>query len=174
MAAADQQDGVDALIDQWRAERPDLAQDLWAMGIIGRLGRLYLLASRQIEAVLATAGLNLGEFDVLAALRRSGEPFVLRPVDLARGLMLSPAAMTSRLDRLEAAGWVRRQADKEDRRSIGVALTAAGREVVDRAVSIHLANEVALLAPLSGAECATLDGLLRRLLAGLGAPRPSV
>jgi len=157
-------DLVDDLIQQWRRVRPDLGPGLEAMATIGRLGRLHSLARAEIEAVLAGHGVSIGEFDVLSALRRAGEPFVLRPIDLARTLMLSPAGMTNRLDRLEAAGRISRRADPDDRRSMLVELTDAGREVVDAAVTDHVANEARLLAPLTRAQRQALDHALRQLL----------
>jgi DNA-binding MarR family transcriptional regulator len=158
-------DDVDVLLDQWRRERPDLA--LEAMGIIGRLGRLMAHVGRAVDAELRRHGLSTAEFDVLATLRRGGPPFEAKPTDLARSLMLSPAGMTSRLDRLEAAGHVERRMDPDDRRSYLVRLTSGGRALVDRAVTDHVANEEHLLAALAPRRRATLDALLRELLAQL-------
>jgi DNA-binding MarR family transcriptional regulator len=134
------------------------------MATIGRLGRLHALASRTIAEVFAAHGLQIGEFDVLAALRRSGDPFTMKPTDLARVLMLSPAGMTNRVDRLDAAGWIERHNDPDDRRSSLVRLTDEGRSLVDRAVTDHVANEARILEPLSAAERAALDRALRKLL----------
>jgi len=158
---------VDVLIDQWRRCRPDLADDLDAMATIGRLGRLQAFVRPRIEAVLGEHGLSVAEFDVLAALRRSGEPFVLRPIDLAHTLMLSPAGMTGRLDRLEQAGHVARRLDPDDRRSLLVELTEQGRTTIDAAVTDHVANERRLLEPLTDRERAALDRALRKLLVPL-------
>lgn len=158
-------DAVDRVLDQWRRERPDL--DLAAMGTIGRLGRLAAVAGPLVEAGLAPHRLSTGEFDVLAALRRSGDPFTLTPTVLARTLLLSPAAMTNRLDRLEAAGLVTRDLDPDNRRSMRVALTDGGRTRVDAAVTDHVANEERLLTALTRTERQQLDDLLRTLLAGL-------
>ena len=102
------------------------------MAIFGRLGRLHTLASRSIADVFAGHDLQIGEFDVLAALRRSGDPFVMKPTDLARVLMLSPAGMTNRVDRLEAAGWIERQNDPDDRRRTFIWLTPTGRQRLER------------------------------------------
>lgn len=167
MTEPDSPDAVDRLVEQWRRERPDL--DVAAMATIGRLGRLSALAGPVVEAGLAAHGLTIGEFDVLAALRRAGAPFTLTPTVLARTLMLSAAAMTNRLDRLEAAGLVTRELDPGNRRSIRVTLTRAGRERVDAAVTDHVAHEERLLAPLSAEDRRTLDALLRKLLAGIEA-----
>ncbi|MCX4092575.1 MarR family winged helix-turn-helix transcriptional regulator [Nocardia sp. alder85J] len=155
-------DAIDAIVAQWQRERPDL--ELEAMAILGRLGRLYQLGERAIEAVFTAHGLGRGEFDVLAALRRAGEPFELNPSVLADTLMLSRAGMTSRLDRLESAGLVRRVADANDRRAVRVALTAAGRERIDTVVAAHTANETRLLAGLSATDRRELDRIARILL----------
>ncbi|RZT87980.1 DNA-binding MarR family transcriptional regulator [Pseudonocardia sediminis] len=167
MAVVSDPDAVDLFVDQWRRERPDLVGDLDAMATIGRLGRIAAVAGPLVERVFARHGLRIGEFDVLAALRRSGEPFTLTPSALARTLMLSPAATTNRLDRLDQAGHVARRLDPDNRRSILVSLTDAGRELVDAAVTEHVRNERALLAGLDDADLRTLDDLLRRLLAGM-------
>ncbi|MEV2220977.1 MarR family transcriptional regulator [Nocardia vinacea] len=160
-----ERDPVDAIVEQWRRERPDL--ELEAMGVIGRLGRLLVVAQRDIEAVFIAHGLQRGEFDVLAALRRSGEPFELNPSVLADTLMLSRAGMTGRLDRLEAAGLVRRIADAEDRRAIRVVLTEAGRALIDKVVTAHTENETRMLSVLSAKDRRDLDRIARVLLGSL-------
>ena len=158
----DQRDRVDEVLDQWRAERPDLSVE--AMGTFGRLGRLHALASAAIAEVFVAHGLGVGEFDVLAALRRSGPPYAGMPAELSRSLMLSPAGMTSRLDRLEDAGWIRREPDPDDRRRLLIVLTDAGRALVDEVVPEHVANEERLLAGLSPRQRSALDDALRALL----------
>ncbi|WP_181698078.1 MarR family winged helix-turn-helix transcriptional regulator [Nocardia sp. GTS18] len=155
-------DAVDAIAAQWRRERPDL--DLAAMAVFGRLGRLLNVATARIESVFTAHGLQRGEFDVLAALRRSGAPFELNPSVLADTLMLSRAGMTGRIDRLEAAGLVRRIADRVDRRAVRVALTEQGRELVDRVVVAHTENETAMLSVLDRDDQVALDRIARKLL----------
>lgn len=159
-------DPVDRLVDQWRAVRPDL-DGLDAMATWGRMGRIATLATRAIEATLGRHGLGIAEFDVLAALRRQGAPHEMTPTALSRLLMLSPAGMTGRLDRLEAAGLVSRRPSPEDRRSSVIALTDAGLALVEAAVADHVANEEALLAGLTATERRALDRALRSLLAHL-------
>jgi DNA-binding MarR family transcriptional regulator len=160
-----EQDAVDRIVAQWARERPGL--DLEPMALVGRLGRLAALGTAVVESGLAAHGLKLGEFDVLASLRRAGKPYELTPGALVRQLLLSSGAMTNRLDRLEAAGLVARRPDPDDRRGVVVSLTPAGRALVDRAVIDHLATEADILAPLSANERTVLDRLLRKLLAGL-------
>ena len=161
-------DTVDEIVEQWRSVRPDVAEGaLGAMATIGRLGRIHALASRRVDAVFDAHGIQTGEFDVLAALRRNGG--AAAPGELSRTLLLSPAGMTNRLDRLEAAGHILREADPDDRRSLRVVLTDGGRRVVDAALADHLENEQAILEPLTQRDRAALDKALRTLLAHLSA-----
>lgn len=158
-------DAIDAVVAAWRRERPDL--DLAAIGVVGRLGRVALLLQPAQYAVMAEHGLQRGEFDVLAALRRSGEPYTLNPSQLSDLLMLSRSGMTGRLDRLEAAGLIERTLDPADRRSFHVRLTDQGYATVDAAMTAHTANVTRLLSPLGSKDVNALDGLLRKLLASL-------
>ena len=160
-------DGVDAILDQWSRERPEL--DTSPMGVFGRMTRLARLQRAASEARLSRAGINSAEFDVLATLRRSGEPYALTPSQLADAVMVTSGGMTGRVDRLVRAGLVAREQDPRDRRSVRVRLTDEGRAVVDRAVVEHLAAEEDLLAPLSASERERLSALLRKLLSARGA-----
>ncbi len=161
-------DAVDAVVAAWQRERPDL--DLAAIAVVGRLGRVGLLLGPAQERVFTEFGLQRGEFDVLAALRRSGAPYVLSPSRLSALLMLSRAGMTNRLDRLEAAGMVERTLDRADRRSFQIRLTDQGHATVDAAMTRHTANVTGLLSGLTPGELATLDGLARKLLHHLADP----
>jgi MarR family len=107
MARADQSDHVDVIRDQWRVERPDL--DTTAMGVVGRLLRVARLAEDHLAPPLRELGLDVGWFDALAALRRSGRPYELNPSALQAAVMLSSGGMTKRIDQLERAGLVARR-----------------------------------------------------------------
>ena len=154
-------DGVDAILEQWHRERPDL--DPSPIGVIGRISRLSREIERRLEPTYAASGLEPGWYDVLATLRRAGPPYRLRPTDFAAALMLTSSGTTKRLDRLEAAGHVAREPDPGDRRGVLIALTPQGRKLVDAAAAKHLANERRILSGLSAAEQRQLAGLLRRL-----------
>ena len=84
--------------------------------------------------------------------------------------MLSSAGVTSRIDRLERRGFVRRLPDPNDRRGVLIELTDEGLEVVDAAVAANSANDRQLLGRLDPREIAQLEALLRKLLAGLELP----
>lgn len=160
-------DRAEHAVAQWRAERPDL--DASSMLVMGRLQEAALAIARdRLNPLFARYGMQPGEFDVLATLRRSGAPFALTPTALYDALMMSSGGMTARIDRLQKAGWVERRPNPADGRGTLVALTDAGRALVDDAVVAHIDNQRALLAALSAAEQAQLARLLGKLLGGLG------
>lgn len=155
-------DAVDRILAQWQHERPDL--DVAPMGIIGRMARLAKHLERAIQETFSEFGLTIGEFDVLAALRRSGEPYQLTPTELFNLLMVSSGTMTHRIDRLEQAELVRRIPDPSDRRGMRIELTPQGFSVIEQAVEAHVANEHRLLSVLKCSEREVLAQLLRQLL----------
>lgn len=162
---ARESDAVDRIAAQWEEQRPDL--DTSPMQLVGRLHRVGALLDAGLATVFAEHGLGNGDFDVLAALRRAGEPFRLTPTELSRSMMITSGAVTKRVDRLERRGLVRRSVSPEDGRGRLVGLTDAGRRLVDSLVEKHLANEDRLLAALSPRERAQMIGLLRKLLLDL-------
>lgn len=155
-------DPVDRILAQWHKERPDL--DVSPMGIIGRIGRLSKHLDRGIQQTFSEFGLNVGEFDVLATLRRSGQPYQLSPTDLFNTLMVSSGTMTHRIDRLEQADLVKRIPDPSDRRGTLIQLTDKGFNLIEKAVEAHVKNEHRLLNVLEETEREVLVKLLRQLL----------
>jgi DNA-binding MarR family transcriptional regulator len=155
-------DPVDAIIDQWATVRPDL--DTAAMEVFGRVYRLSRAMSDRTEKVYARFGIGRGEFDVLATLRRSGEPYTLSPRQLSATLMLTTGGMTGRLDKLERAGLLRRSPDPHDRRGLQVTLTDKGLELIDQAVGAGLAAQTEALSGLDTEQAGQLAELLRELL----------
>ncbi|MGI5323649.1 MarR family winged helix-turn-helix transcriptional regulator [Actinomadura nitritigenes] len=159
-------DAVDLVLEQWARARPDL--DASPMGVLGRLSRVARIAERELKALFSEFGLERGEFDVLATLRRAGAEGGMTAGDLARSSMVTSGAVTNRLDRLVAKGHVTRDVDPANRRSVIVALTPAGRDLIDRAVVAHLENERRILAALDRDQRDGLAATLRTLLLGLG------
>jgi DNA-binding MarR family transcriptional regulator len=155
-------DKVDKILEQWQRERPDL--DSSPMGVIGRIGRLAHHLERGVNQGLDQFGLSNWSFDVLAALRRAGQPYRLSPNALLQSLMITSGTMTNRIDHLERAGLVERGHNPDDRRSVLISLTPSGLELIERAVAAHVANEHRLLAELGAADRELLAGLLRQLL----------
>lgn len=168
--AGQRSDTVAAVVRQWRAAYPGL--DTGPMEVIGRINRCAALLQQAEEAPLRRAGLTRQEFDLLGALRRTGEE--LTPGRLARETFSSGAAVTKRLRHLGERGLVERRTDPRDRRVAHVRLTDAGRDLVDGLIPRQLAYETTVLSGLGGTELdelATLLGtLLGRLEEQLGPP----
>jgi DNA-binding MarR family transcriptional regulator len=162
LGAVSDPDPIERIRAQWARERPDL--DTRGFALTGRLLVLGKLLERRVTRVLAPLGLSLWAFDVLATLRRQPAPHRLTPTALSRAVLLTPGAMTNRIDRLESDGLVRRESEPTDRRGVGVVLTERGRELVDRALAVRFAEAESLAAQLPEHERATLERLLARLL----------
>lgn len=158
-------DHVDRILEQWRRERPDL--DVAPMGTIGRIKRLYDHLVREIAKTAASHGLKLARFDVLATLRRSGDPYALTPRELIASTMVTSGTMTHRIDQLVRAGYVRRVSNADDGRSVLIALTPEGFDVIDAAVTDHVLTESRLTSGLSEPERRRLDRLLKTFLSAL-------
>jgi len=151
-------------------ERLDLVEpgvDKRVYQVTARISRIGQHIARHQEAVFGQFGLNRGDVGVLSALHLAGPPNQLSPTQLFKGLMLSSAGITSRLDRLEQRGLVRRSRDPHDRRGVLVELTGAGRDVLERAVKANTAAEPELTEGLGATELIELARLLKKLLAGL-------
>jgi DNA-binding MarR family transcriptional regulator len=154
------------VLEQWRREAPEL--DRSPMGVVGRISRLAQLLQAELEPIFAAHGVNGGEFDVLAALRRAGRPYRLTPTELSKALMVTSGGMTKRLTALEGRGLIRRAPDPNDGRSTTVSLTREGKRLVDATLPEHVANEQRLLGELSNRERAELASLLETLAVSLG------
>jgi DNA-binding MarR family transcriptional regulator len=157
-------DEVDTLVDAWRRERPDL--DMAPMEVLSRVSRLAHHLDRRRATVFNAHGLEPWEFDVLAALRRSGAPYQLTPGQLLPETLVTSGTMTNRVDRLAARDLVSRYDHPGDRRGVLVRLTDQGRETVDAALADLLDAERAMLSRLSDADRNQLVAALRQLLAG--------
>jgi len=131
--------------------------------IVDRIGGIARRIKRGMEETLAEHDLTHPDWQVLTALRlapgnRSS------PGALATDVELSSGAMTSRLDRLEASGLVRRHAGSQDRRSVVVELTPAGLEAWDTAAGVQGRREAFFASALTPPEQRQLNGLLRKLM----------
>lgn len=155
------QDVVGQLLRDWKRERPDL--DASAMSVVGRILHLGNVFQAAENAALKGLKISYSDLDVLATLRRSGEPFQLTPTQLRHSVLLTSGAMTACLNRLEKAGLVRRILDDSDRRSLAAALTARGVSLIDKAIATRFARAGEAVANLRRPERALLAALLQKL-----------
>jgi len=161
-------DYTDRVLTGWDEARPDL--QVGALQVTARLSRIGPHLARRQEEIFSRLGLGRGEVGLLSALRIAGPPHVASPTRLAKGLMLSSAGVTSRIDRLERRGFVRRLPDPNDRRGVLIELTDEGLAAVDAAVAANTDSDRQLLERLDPEEVAQLEHILRKLLAVLELP----
>lgn len=155
-------DQIDRIVGLWQQVRPDLA--LGSTEVIGRIVRLEYFITRRVLQDLAHYDLNVGEFDVLAALRRYPPSFQLSPNQLQSMVLISSGALTNRINRLESRGLVSRAQADHDRRGVIVTLTEQGFKVLEEAVSHHLAAEAELVNTLTPDEQLQAAALLKKML----------
>ena len=157
---APENDEVDRIVRSWKRERPDL--DLSPLAVLSRITRI----ARHLDIARRDAFGDLENwgFDVLAALRRAGEPHQLSPGQLMQETLVTSGTMTNRLDRLEELQLITRQPDPNDGRGSLVTLTRAGMRAVDSAMEDLLENERELLQNLSAKDREVLADLLSKLV----------
>ena len=164
MPDSSRDDEVDLLIDAWSQRLPDV--DLTPLDIGSRLRRVSIRLSKIRAGAFATSDLAPWEFDVLAALRRADPPHELSPGQLVERTMIGSAAMTNRVERLAGRGFVERESNPRDGRSVIVRLRPSGAERVDAAMVELIRRERLMLSVLSREDLATLTRMLRPLMDG--------
>jgi DNA-binding MarR family transcriptional regulator len=108
------------------------------------------------------AGIPVTWFEVLLRLARSPDQR-LRMAELARQVGLSTSGLTRLADRIEHAGYVRREACPTDRRGAEAVLTEEGADVLRKAVPAHLESLERRVAGPLGDDIRQLEDLLRKL-----------
>ncbi len=162
-------DEVDGIVAAWQRERPDL--DVSALAVLSRVDRLAAELAARRRRVFAAHRLALHEFDVLAALRRSGAPYELTAGQLAAETHVTTGTMTNRVTGLVQRRLVRRAVDPADGRVSRIRLSATGRTRVDAALTQLLGVENELLGALPEAGRRNLARSLQVVLSAVQAPR---
>ena len=155
-------DAIDRVVEQWAKEKPELETEPMAM--MGRIMRIAKYMETQVAELHKKYDMKLGEFDVLATLRRSGKPYRLTPSELIGSMMLTSGAMTNRLDKLEAKGLISREHSKEDRRSVSVQLTKDGLILIDQMMTEHVEMQKKLVKSVSASQKKNTNQLLKSWL----------
>ncbi|MEI8160973.1 MAG: MarR family transcriptional regulator [Actinomycetes bacterium] len=159
----DPQQLISETLKTWATERPDL--NFEAMGVGLKLDIIATTTMGLASDKIADLGINLGEFDVLATLRRNGKNGVLTPTEIASAAMVSPSGLTHRLTQLEKMGHIIRQNDPNDRRSSLVRLTPQGRKIADQAIERISQHATQSLSSFSADEVEALNAVLDKVLA---------
>jgi DNA-binding MarR family transcriptional regulator len=156
------EDIIDSLMKDWRAERPEL--DTSAMGVVGRILSLGKKLEKRAGLALADSKLHYTDLDVLATLRRSGAPYSLTPSQLMQSVLITSGAMTALLDRLTKMGLIYRKVDDKDKRVKHATLTALGLEKIDEAIEIRFQEARASVEFLKPDEKEQLARLLKKMM----------
>lgn len=152
---------------QWRDLNPEMNGDSFLS--VGRIVRIASFVTALTDSVVEKQGLTRGEWELLAAVRRSGKN--CRATELSVLTKSSGAAITKRLDKLSAQGLITREVLPRDRRVVLVNLTEDGKKVIDALVPEVLEAESQLLNSFSQEEVATLQSLSLKLLNVVEPPR---
>ena len=155
-------DAIDRVVEQWAKEKPELETEPMAM--MGRIMRIAKYMETKVAELHKKYDMKLGEFDVLASLRRSGKSYRLTPSELIGSMMLTSGAMTNRLDKLEAKGLISREHSKEDRRRVSVQLTKDGLILIDQMMTEHVEIQKKLVKSLSATQKKNTNQLLKTWL----------
>jgi DNA-binding MarR family transcriptional regulator len=165
--------GIEKLIDEtiqtWVEQRPDL--DFASMSVSLKLTSVVRAVSYEIARQLEETGINLGEFDVLATLRRHGRGAKLTPKEIAAATFVTPSGLTSRLARLEKMGLITREADPSDGRGALIKITAAGKRLADQGIEIVVAIEDRFINELPTQMKKGLDQSMTRMIKTLDSGR---
>jgi DNA-binding MarR family transcriptional regulator len=134
------------------------ARDAWRAVLTGQAHVV-----RRVERALADAGLPpLAWYDVLWSLYKApGRRLRIR--HLADEVVLSPTGMSRLVDRVEAAGLLRREPSPEDRRGAYAVLTADGLACLRRMWPVYERELKAFVAAQLGDDAATVRDALRRV-----------
>ncbi len=156
------EDHVDHVLEQWKKEKPEI--DPSSMAVVGRLLRVKNFLSLNLQTAYKEYSLNIGEFDLLATILRSGKPYALTPNQLLSSLMLSSGAMTNRIDKLESRKLVHRRSNPLDRRGTLVQLTPKGRKLISEVINTHIESCDKFLQGINKSEQEVLATLLKKIL----------
>jgi MarR family transcriptional regulator, lower aerobic nicotinate degradation pathway regulator len=132
------------------------------MGLVDALAQLSFAVQGSLGRIAGAHELSIVQARLLGILRDR------RPTinELAGFLSLDKSSVTGLVDRAEDRGLVRRVASKLDRRSVQVAITAAGQRVIDRATATFESEIALLVGDLDAADRKKLATLASSVVVG--------
>ncbi|MDF1814896.1 MAG: MarR family transcriptional regulator [Verrucomicrobiales bacterium] len=159
-------DIIDPILWDWREQKPDTPTE--ALGIVLRIQVLEKLLAEKLNTALSVYDIEWWEYDVLATLRRQGNPYVLSASEILKDSILSPGALTNRINRLLKKGLVTRAEDPVDRRKVMICLTESGIRLVDEATRLRFECALDAVRDLTPQQASKFDALLKRLVKSNG------
>ena len=152
----------DHLIDDWVHLSPDI--DPLTEGVVERIHLIARALDLACARIASPHGINPRDYDILARLYWTGSPHRLTPTQLANGTGTPATSITSRLDRLERLGLLRRTPAEHDRRSLLAELTPEGVALFRAMVADQAGIERATFRALGDTDLTALRDLLDKAL----------
>jgi DNA-binding MarR family transcriptional regulator len=168
--AASGRDRMDAFIDSWRRELPELDQPVF--DLVKRAARLGQLLEEALGECLAPWNLGKADYNVLSILRAVGAPYELRPTDLRNRLLLTSGGISNVVNRLERLKLVERTPDPVDGRSSWVRLTRNGVETAEETIRAWAAVQEQMFSGMPSQLAQQGSDLLRAVLLAAGDREP--
>jgi DNA-binding MarR family transcriptional regulator len=160
-------DQAECIVDFWRQDHPDLDPVPKLLAI--RLRRIWHHFEREMRRELAANDVELSDLEVLMSLR-AAPAYTKSAGALLRESVVTSGAITNRVGRLEARGWVRRDVDPSDRRQVLVSLTDVGRERIEHLMAVKTETEARFFSGLDRDAQLHLAEHLRTLVLAVEGP----
>ena len=155
-------DSVQKKIKQWSKSMPDLNTD--PMALISRLQETTKQMNDELCTSVKRKKLTEASFEVLATLLRAGPPHSLSPSELLEQMLITSGTMTTRIDKLEKKGLVKRKTKENDKRSVNVALTKKGLKLIQEVILEHVKTQENIVSVFDKQEQLTFISLLQKYL----------
>ena len=139
--------------------------------IVNEVGRLYGRQFDQLSRV--ELGLSRAQCRLIGQVAYNETGRAPTQAELAQNLDLTPMAVATLVDRMEAAGWISRRPSETDRRANAIALQPRAEAAMDKAIAVSDRVQDAALAGFSAAERKQLVAMLQRVRANLQADLPA-
>ncbi|MGB5285952.1 MAG: MarR family transcriptional regulator [Polyangiales bacterium] len=130
------------------------------------VAKTYSKCQRLLTARLGTLGLSVARYETLLAIARDEG---LSQRDLGERLLSAKSNVTGLLQRLEAAGAIRRETDEQDARGHRVFLTSIGRKLLRKGVGAQASVVQLMMKDIKRGEAQTIGRLMRTVGASLDA-----
>lgn len=135
------------------------------MALIARLQLASKEMNDELGANFEHHKLTDAGFEVLATLLRAGPPHSLSPSELLDQMHITSGTMTTRIDKLEKKGLVKRKTKKDDKRSVNVGLTKKGLKLIDEVILDHVKTQERIVSVFDHDEQLVFISLLQKYLA---------
>ncbi len=139
--------------------------------LVNEVGRLYGRHFDQLSR--EQLGLSRAQCRLIGQVAYSESGHPPTQAELAQNLDLTPMAVATMVDRMEAAGWITRRPSATDRRANAIELQPQAQQALDKAVALSDQVQESALAGLDAAERRQLLTLLQRVRANLQGDLPA-